>query len=314
MPELPEVEVLARHLLPLLRGKVIRGLSVSRARVVRPASIAHFTRELENARFENLSRRGKFLLFRLNRPGRKRTLHLIGHLGMTGRMYLQPKTVSLPQHTSVSMDLGSHRFVFEDTRFFGRLTLETGVIKRLGPEPLSSEFTIEKFADALRRSAQPIKVKLLDQKCIAGIGNIYASEALFRSGISPRTAARKLDRQQISKLWNAIRHVLTEAINRGSNHSLNYTGDPSEGAKSFFYFGSLEKTDEPEPFSVYGRLGQPCRVCGRLIRRLILAARSTFYCPQCQGSKLTRKTAARNENQRIEFTPKCINRSKAFLP
>jgi formamidopyrimidine-DNA glycosylase len=295
VPELPEVEVLVRHLLPLVRGKVIRGLTVSRARVVRPAPISNFIRELKHARFENLSRRGKFLLFTLTRPKPARTILLIGHLGMTGRMYLLPKSVALPKHTSVSMDLDSQRFVFEDTRFFGRLTLETGVIERLGPEPLSSEFTIEKLADGLRRSAQPIKIKLLDQTLIAGVGNIYASEALFRSGISPRTPARQLNHIQVSKLWSAIRHVLAEAIERGSSLPLNYANDSSAGAKSFFYFGSFENVDEPEPFSVYGRLGAPCPVCGRPIRRLTQAARSTFYCPRCQGSKLKRKIGPRRQ-------------------
>jgi len=288
VPELPEVEVLVRHLRPLLYGKVIHAVHVSRPRVLRPTSVRTFTQKLKKARFTNLSRRGKFLLFTLSQRKGVETMGLVGHLGMTGRMYLLSKPATLPKHTAVSMDLGDKQFVFEDTRYFGRLTLETGAIERLGPEPLSNEWTTDIFAEALRNSTQPIKVKLLDQSLVAGIGNIYASEALFRSGISPKIPARRLGKGQVLQLWRAIREVLAEAIDRGISQELDYPGD-SKRLDGFFYFGRSAREDLPEPFSVYGRLGEPCLICGKVIRRLIQASRSTFYCPHCQTAKSGRR-------------------------
>src|SRR5208283_889571 len=193
MPELPEVEVLVRRLEPLVRGSFIRGVEVRRVRVLRPTPLGRFRRALLGAQFTGLSRRGKYLLFNLRRPHCREPLILLGHLGMTGRMYVLPSSEPLPKHAAVVLDLGSaRRFVFEDTRYFGRLTLETESIARLGPEPLEDDFTVDGFQRALARSEQAIKVKLLDQSLLAGVGNIYASEALFRAGIAPGVPARRL--------------------------------------------------------------------------------------------------------------------------
>src|SRR5262249_32281920 len=142
---------------------------------------------------------------------------LLGHLGMTGRMYLLPPDAPLPKHAAVIFELGPEKFVFEDTRYFGRMTLDCSPVAHLGPEPLSSEFTAEVLRQALKGSTQAIKVKLLDQKCIAGLGNIYASEALFRAGISPRIPAGNLSTNRLERLSSAIREVLTEAIDCGSS-------------------------------------------------------------------------------------------------
>src|SRR5207245_7692123 len=130
--------------------------------------------------------------------------------------YLAPTKTPLPKHAAVVFDLGRQKFVFEDTRYFGRLTLDAASVQKLGPEPLSEQFTVQRFEEALKRSTQPIKVKLLDQSVIAGLGNIYASEALFRAGISPLTPARKLSLPKLEKLRTAIREVLSIAIERGS--------------------------------------------------------------------------------------------------
>ena len=112
---------------------------------------------------------------------------------MTGRMYLLPAKARLPRHAAVVLDLGRENFIFEDTRYFGRLTLDSSALARLGPEPLGAEFTAERFAEALGRSRQAIKVKLLDQSLLAGVGNIYASEALFRAGIAPTLTGAEID-------------------------------------------------------------------------------------------------------------------------
>jgi len=202
---------------------------------------------------------------------------------MTGRMYLVRKGAELPKHAAIVLGLGQEQFVFEDTRYFGRFTLDCQALEELGPEPLEDTFTVDGFAVALKRSTQSIKVKLLDQSLVAGIGNIYASEALFRAGISPRVSARRLKAVQIEKLWHCIREVLTEAIECGSTVPLNYSGTGERNG--LFYFGRLTETSGhyEERLRVYDRAGEPCLNCGTKIKRLVQAARSTFFCPSCQG-------------------------------
>lgn len=279
MPELPEVEVLTRHLAPLIRGRKIAGVEVRRARTVSPDSPQAFARRLNGGRFVYLARRGKYLLFELTNGRTGKPMTLVGHLGMTGRMYLLPAKGVLPKHAAVVLKLGGENFVFEDTRYFGRLTFDANGIAGLGPEPLSEQFTIEGFSKALQHSAQPIKVKLLDQSIVAGVGNIYASEALFRAKISPRLAAKRLSAAQVARLRDAIRETLNEAIELGSTVPLNYSGEgPRDG---LFYYGSAPDLYE-ERLRVYDREGKACIVCGTAIKRIVQAARSTFYCPNCQ--------------------------------
>ncbi len=283
MPELPEVEVLVRHLGPLLKGRTIRDVNVRRPKILAPTPERRFTDMLRGATFTEVSRRGKYLLFKLGVPRRRVPVLLVGHLGMTGRMYLLKKDAPLPKHTAVALDLGSHRFVFEDTRYFGRLTLDAGALEKLGPEPLGSEFTAEYFGSALRRSGQAVKVRLLDQTLVAGVGNIYASEALFRAGIPPRTRASQLDRAQVKRLWRAIREVLGRAIRQGSTLPIEFAGGARDG---LFYFGAKAEATGfyAERLLVYDRRGLPCVKCGTVIKRLTQAARSTYFCPQCQRS------------------------------
>ncbi|MBC8096548.1 MAG: bifunctional DNA-formamidopyrimidine glycosylase/DNA-(apurinic or apyrimidinic site) lyase [Akkermansiaceae bacterium] len=285
MPELPEVEVLVRHLAPLIQGRKIHQVEVRRAKVLAPTDVEEFSRVLLGATFTSLTRRGKYLLFGI-RPARQRvTRILLGHLGMTGRMYVQSLRAPLPRHAAVILKLGRENFIFEDTRYFGRLTLETAAIDRLGPEPLGCEFTVAGFSAALKRSAQPIKVKLLDQQLVAGVGNIYASEALFRAGISPRTAARRLKPAQVARLWHSIRETLNEAIACGSTIPLNFDGEGKRDG--LFYFGRSSKAPAHygERLQVYDRQGEPCvKKCGGTIKRLVQAARSTYFCSHCQSA------------------------------
>ena len=282
MPELPEVEVLVRHLRPLLANRMIRAVRVRRAKVVAPASARNFAQAVRGAKFCGVTRRGKYLLFELRKAGQKESTTLVGHLGMTGRMYLLPAKTSLPRHAAVVLELGSEQFIFEDTRYFGRLTLESGALARLGPEPLGVEFTVERFAEALSRSRQAIKVKLLDQSLLAGVGNIYASEALFRAGIAPTRSARGLTGAQVKRLWRAVRAVLREAIACGSTVPLNYAGQGMRDG--LFYFGRAPGAPDyyEERLRVYDRAGRPCPKCGVLIKRRVQAARGTYYCPRCQ--------------------------------
>jgi formamidopyrimidine-DNA glycosylase len=282
MPELPEVEVLVRHLAPLLRGQRVRRVVVRRQRILRGTSSRKLAKVLTGSRFLDLKRRGKYLVFDVQTPRSSGASILVGHLGMTGRMYLQPRKAPLPKHAAVILELPRSNFVFEDTRYFGAFTLRTDTIEKLGPEPLEDSFTPDSFAKALNRSGQPIKVKLLDQTVVAGIGNIYASEALFRAGISPNSPARKLSPQQMERLWGSIRAVLLEAISFGSTVPLNHTAERSEDG--LFYFGRAANAPRnyEERLQVYDRLDQPCYQCGSPIRRMVQAARSTFYCEKCQ--------------------------------
>jgi len=282
MPELPEVEVLARHLRPVLRGKTIRSVRVNRAKILRPTSEAQLKRALTGAKFKSLSRRGKYLLFEFQSKTAGKAVTLLGHLGMTGRMFVADKDEPLPKHAAVVFELNQDVFVFEDTRYFGRMTLDLSSIAQLGPEPSEENFSPAGFAKELKRSRQPIKVKLLDQSLVAGVGNIYASEALHRAGISPKLAANRLTFAQVKRLHGTIRQVLAEAIECGSTIPLNFSGDKK--SDGLFYFGSIPGAPDyyEERLMVYDRAGKPCLRCKSPIRRIVQAARSTFFCAKCQ--------------------------------
>ena len=282
MPELPEVEVLVRHLQPLIRNKTIRGVRVLRAKVLGTTSPSEMKHTLLGAKFVGLSRRGKYLCFKLHSRRRAGPVSLVGHLGMTGRMYLSGRREALPKHAAVVLELGREKLVFEDTRYFGRFTLDGGRLTRLGPEPLADNFSVGYLRAVLGRSTQAIKVKLLDQSLVAGIGNIYASEALFRARISPQYPACELSAKQLRSLRRGIRLVLREAIRFGSTVPLHH-GHAAD-VDGLFYFGRAAGGPGgcEERLRVYDRAGQPCARCGVALRRIVLAARSTFYCPRCQ--------------------------------
>jgi formamidopyrimidine-DNA glycosylase len=280
VPELPEVEVLARHLDSALRGKTIRAVTIHRVKSIRPTRTKFMREKLVGARFRSVTRRAKYLLFKMKLSQREPFM-LLGHLGMTGRMYLQPAKIKLPKHAAVSFGLGRHAFVFEDTRYFGRMTLDKSPLETLGPEPLTASFSGSTLHKSLRRTTQAVKPKLLDQTLLAGVGNIYASEALFRARISPRKMGRRLSTAQCDGLAEAIREVLSEAIECGSTVSLDFAG---QGAgDGLFYYGSAPNAEEyEERLRVYAREGESCERCGAPIRKIIQAARSTYYCAQCQ--------------------------------
>jgi formamidopyrimidine-DNA glycosylase len=281
MPELPEVEVLARHLRPVLHGQTVRHVQFNRPRILRPTSVAELKRVLTGARFKSLTRRGKYMLFEFRSPALGKNVTVLGHLGMTGKMFVARKSEALPKHAAVVLGLSTGNFVFEDTRYFGRFTLDLSSVEKLGPEPWDQEFSPEVFARELKRSRQPIKVKLLDQSLIAGVGNIYASEALFRARISPRLPANRLKFAQVEELLDAIRDVLSEAIANGSTVPLNFGAGKSDG---LFYFGSASGAPDfyTERLLVYDRAKKPCVRCGSPIQRIVQAARSTFFCKECQ--------------------------------
>lgn len=282
MPELPEVEILARHLNSLLKGKTIRYVEIHRTRSIRPGTPKAFSAKLKGAKLLGVHRRAKYLVFEYRKPKQKTTGRFLGHLGMSGRMYLQKRSAPLPRHVVAVFDLGRLRFIFEDTRYFGKLTLDTTALKDLGPEPLEEEFQTDYLSDCCANSARPIKSLLMEQSIVAGLGNIYANEALFCAGISPRKKSRRLSRPEVNRLHAAIRNVLSEAIELGSTLSLKWEGGKNHDR--LFYFGSNSGDSNPtiERFRVYDREGEPCVACGKPIRRIVQSNRGTFFCPSCQ--------------------------------
>jgi len=284
MPELPEVEVLVRHLAPLLPGRTIEQISVLRPKVLLPDTPQTLADALIGQTFQQVRRRAKYLLFELSgrRKDQSETTLLIGHLGMTGRMYLQPRNQPLPKHAAVVLHLGSELFLYEDTRGFGRLNLHVDALQSLGPEPLESLFTAETLRDSLQRSNQAIKIRLLDQTVVAGIGNIYASESLFRAGLNPRRPARQVDLAAAGRLVTSLRDVLNEAIHFGSTVPLGFAGTGRDNG--LFYYGQATGAvgHYEERLRVYDRAGLPCVDCATPIRRMVQAARSTYWCPRCQ--------------------------------
>ena len=242
-------------------------------------------RSLIHGRFLAIERQGKYILLTLAAPGRSEPVRILAHLGMTGRLRLKPAREPFAQHDRVALHLGDDRLVMEDPRCFGRFTLDLSPLDHLGMEPLAAGFTIETFSAGLRSSRQAIKVRLLDQSFVAGIGNIYASEALFRARIHPRRSARRLSRDQCQRLHEAIREVLTRAIDHGRVKMLMDPGGTD--IAGIFYHGNGSKApavpaESGDEFMVYDREGGPCSVCGAPIRRIVQSMRSTYFCGVCQ--------------------------------
>ena len=283
MPELPEVEILTRHLQETLPGRRIEQITIHRERSIRPHNPADFKQSLLQHRFHRIRRRAKFLLFTLS--ANTAATQLIGHLGMTGRMYLQPQNAPLPKHAAVVMNLNRGRFVFDDPRVFGRMTLDPACLDRLGPEPLSETFQLKTFRQALQRSRRPIHTALLAQDLVAGLGNIYACETLFQAGIHPQTPSCQLAPSQTRQLRRCIQTTLAQAIQQGSTLPLNLARKTA-ASDNLFYFGRKKGAQSgKEQWLVYGRENAPCCRCSGKIQRIIQTARSAYFCPNCQSQQ-----------------------------
>ncbi|MES1203448.1 MAG: bifunctional DNA-formamidopyrimidine glycosylase/DNA-(apurinic or apyrimidinic site) lyase [Pseudomonadota bacterium] len=284
MPELPEVETVRRGLEPVLAGARLKRVIANRADLRFPLP-ANFVARLEGARIDSLARRAKYLLAALDTG---ETLAM--HLGMSGRFTIvaaarQPGDFYYsappdPVHTHVVFETeAGGRVEYNDPRRFGYMDLiptsALGAHKLfagLGPEPLGNEFSADSLAEAFHGRKQNVKATLLDQRVVAGLGNIYVCEALHRAGISPRRAAGRVTAAQREILVRAVRTVLGEAIEAGGSSLKDYAR--ADGALGYFQ----------HRFRVYGREGQACQTkgCGGVIRRFAQAGRSTFYCPRCQ--------------------------------
>ncbi len=261
MPELPEVETVVRSLRPLITGAVIRS-AVFRSKLVTRGDFSVVARALAGMTIQSVKRTGKHIFLFLERG----FIHV--HLGMTGKLLWNG--LESP-YTRAVLETDRGRLVYDDIRQFGRVNYYKAMPKHLaalGEDALLVSF--EDFFAQMRRRRVYIKALLLNQNVISGVGNIYADEMLFQARIHPKTRADRLSRAKASKLFEAMRGVLGKAIaHRGSSIS-DYVD--SNGAEGEFQRLHL----------VYGKTGEPCSVCGRAIRRIVVAQRGTHYCPVCQ--------------------------------
>ncbi len=269
MPELPEVETIARGLHQRIAGDVIESVWLGSKPEPLKSPAKSIASALESSRISSVRRAGKHIVFELKHPDRARDdAQWIVHLGMTGRLLVCRPESELEKHTHAVLRLASGRELrFIDPRRFGRLS----VINKFaapGAEPL--EIISADFAALFRRRKILIKSALLNQKLLSGVGNIYADEALFRAGIRPRRRAGSLTRDELRRLHLALGKVLREAIRSGGSSISNYVD--SDGEEGFFQL----------KHRVYGREGQRCLVCRRSIKRIVIGGRSSHYCPQCQ--------------------------------
>jgi formamidopyrimidine-DNA glycosylase len=278
MPELPEVETIARGVDERLRGDRIETTWFSEKPEPFKSSPQTMAKELPGRRIDRVHRVGKHIVFDLeNKPtkGKYSELQWIVHLGMSGRLLVAEADTPVPRHTHGILHLASGRELrFVDPRRFGRMALhgtssqETKRFAGTGQEPF--DISQDDFAALFRSRRTPIKAALLNQKLLHGVGNIYADESLFRAGIRPRRMACHLKRAELDRLHSSVQSVLREAISLGGSSVSDYVD--AAGVKGFF---QLEHR-------VYLRTGLPCLVCGTPIRRLLVGGRGTHYCPRCQ--------------------------------
>lgn len=270
MPELPEVETTRRGLERHLTGEKIARVIVRDGRLRQPVP-RRLPVLLTGATIKALARRGKYLLIDCGSGV------LIMHLGMSGRLWLVTEGTPPDKHDHLDLVLTNHKIVrLRDPRRFGLVLWQNGdplrhpLLAHIGPEPLSAEFDGAWLHRATRNRSAAIKMVLMDSHVVAGIGNIYANEALGRAGINPKLGARRLTQARCAMLAQAIRETLVEAIEAGGSSLRDYVG--SDGMAGNFQ----------SRFLVYGRAGEPCFTCGTLLRATRQGQRSTFYCPRCQ--------------------------------
>jgi len=274
LPELPEVETIRRDLLSHVVGRTITGVrvAVGASRVVRDVPVTAFARRIAGRRIDDLARRGKYLLFRLD--GKSAPVYLAVHLRMTGSL-LYRRSGDPPDayvRAVITLDDGSE-LRYADLRKLGQMWVVDSpeeAVGALGPEPLDAAFTAAKLRESLAHRRAPVKAVLLDQRAIAGLGNIYADEALFAARIHPRRLANTLTDAEVRRLHRAIRRVLNDAVgNRGSSFRNYVDAAGREGTHHL-------------QVKVFRRTGQPCYVCRTEIARIKVGGRSTHFCPRCQ--------------------------------
>ncbi|MBM3209185.1 bifunctional DNA-formamidopyrimidine glycosylase/DNA-(apurinic or apyrimidinic site) lyase [Candidatus Shapirobacteria bacterium] len=264
MPELPEVETIRLQLAEKLVGKQIVGI-----KVLLPKQFQGEVEEVIGARIIDVGRRAKILLIHLDNDR-----SILIHLKLTGQLIWAPKTELPGKTTHIIFEINDGRLFFNDLRAFGwvRVIRGFGDFGDFGVEPFSKDFTVEYLGRVFAGTSRPVKLVLMDQTKIAGIGNIYANEALWEAGILPAKPAKNLENLEIEKLRNSILVVLKEGIKYGGASAADEAYVKPNGSKGKYQ----------EHFRVYQRGGQPCWRCGGLIKRVSLGGRGTFFCPVCQ--------------------------------
>ena len=288
MPELPEVETVRRRLEPVLVGRTLRDVEILDGRLTRPFDPSEVAAELTGERVAAVERRGKYLIVRFE-TGRV----LLIHLRMTGSL-LVARREGLPEdpyrRAVVRLDDGSD-VAYRDVRRFGTwLLLEPGELQaylatRVGDEPLAVLFTASKLGERLTGRRAAVKAALLDQRTVAGLGNIYVDEALWRARIHPLRPAESLDRDELRRLHRAVRATLEHGIARQGSTLRDYAL-PDGGS------GSMQ-----DEFKVYGRGGEPCDRCGTPIAKTRVAGRGTWFCPSCQAASSSSSAPSRSRRQ-----------------
>ena len=267
MPELPEVETIKNELLPHILGREVTAVTLLWEGIVRQSSVEEFCSRVIGQRITGLTRRGKYLLFGLSSGE-----ILVMHMKMTGSLLLDSAD---NRFTRAVIHLGDGTKInFRDPRKFGAMWLigdENTVADRLGPEPLEDGFTLEVLAQRLRNRVAPIKAILIDQSFLAGIGNMYADEALFAAGIHPLRQGGSLTQDEIERLYRAIKRVLWSAI-----------GNKGASVRNYFRPGGDIGTAHFEFKVAHGR-GKKCPNCGTPIQRITVRNRGTYFCPNCQS-------------------------------
>ena len=273
MPELPEVETIAADLRPHLGGRTIERVQLLFPTIVRYPEPESFVDGVAGMRIESVSRRGKYIFIGLSHAA-----VLVVHLGMTGQLRIVDPSTPLEKHTHVVFFLDDgFQLRYRDPRRFGRLLLGTESellaskkLPALGPEPIDPDFAADDLYRRLRSRRAPVKAVLLDQKAVAGVGNIYADESLHRAGLRPTRRANTVTRKSVQRLHESLRDSLQSAIaNRGS--SVDTYRDA---------WG--EMGGQQDKLLVYGRAGEPCMTCGRPLSSVRIAGRSTVFCRTCQ--------------------------------
>jgi formamidopyrimidine-DNA glycosylase len=269
MPELPEVETTRRGIAPHIEGKTITGV-VCRTRKLRWPIPSSLKKHLLGQTIDSVKRRGKYLLINTENGT------LLIHLGMSGSLHCVPCNSELRKHDHFDLVIDDSLCLrLHDPRRFGAVLwsnqpYQHPLLKSLGPEPLADDFTSEYLHDKSRGRKQSIKQFIMDSKVVVGVGNIYASESLFRAGISPARAAGNVSKPRYERLVAAIKAVLAEAITQGGTTLKDFS--QSDGKPGYF----------KQKLMVYGRDGEPCLQCGSTIKKIVQGQRATYYCPQCQ--------------------------------
>lgn len=274
MPELPEVETVRRGLEKLILGKKISNIEIHYPKMIK-TDLEQFQKEMPGQVIQTMGRRGKYLLFYLSNKV------LISHLRMEGKYFYYPDQVPERKHAHVFIHFeDGGTLVYEDVRKFGTMELLAPEIleayflsKKLGPEPTEQDFDLEIFIGALKKSKKPIKSHLLDQTLVAGLGNIYVDEVLWRAKVHPASPSQSLTRAEATAIHNQTISVLGQAVEKGGSTIRTYTN-------AFGEDGTMQELHQ-----VYDKAGQACSRCGTSIEKIQLGGRGTHFCPNCQRRK-----------------------------